>query len=125
MDPFFIPDSMDGMIVEFNPSSSYPNAVNGPAFSVESVSSNYMEVEESINSPPPPNPNPYSQIPDLVAANANMDYFHFSQMQMFDQMQMFYQMHLNYFSSQPLLPMVPMYVHFFMSFYMRFWYFPF
>ena len=50
MDPFFIPDSMDGMIVEFNPSSSYPNSVNGPAFSVESVSSNYMEVEDiSIN----------------------------------------------------------------------------
>ena len=118
MDPFFFPDSMDGMLVEFDPASSYPNSVNGPAMSVESVSSNLMELEEEINSPPPPNPNPYSQIPYFVAANANIDYF--------SQMQMYFLFHFTYFSGQPLLPFpwVPMYVHFLMSFYMRFWNFP-
>ena len=84
MDPFVFPGSMDGMLVEFDPESSYPNSVNGPAMSVESVSSNYMELEAEINSPPPPNPNPYSQIPDFLAANANIDYF--SQMQISYQM---------------------------------------
>jgi len=119
MDPWILPSSIDGMLIEFDLSSSYPNSVNGPAFSGESVSSNYMELEEANNSPPPPNPNPYYNIPDFVAAN--IDYLHFYQMQMY------YLFHFHYLSGLPLLPIpsVPMYVNFLISFYVTFGYFPF
>ena len=135
MDPWIFPSSIDGMLIEFDPSSSYPNSVNGPALSGESVSSNYMELEEeeSPNDPPPPNPNPISSIP-YFTANANLHYFHFYQMNQFFQLQNFYQMnlffqlqdfyqmnlffllHFHYLSGQPLFPIpipwVPMYVPF-------------
>lgn len=108
MDPFIFLPSIDGMLVEFDPSSSYQNSVNGPAFSEESVSSNYMELEDAPNYHP--NPNQYSNIP-YFAANANMDYFNLYQMNLF------YQLNLHYFFGLPLFPIsipwLPVYVPYF------------
>jgi hypothetical protein len=91
MDPFIFPPSMDGMLIEcpYSPSSSYPNSVNGPAFSGESVNSNYMELEAAPNEHPNPNPN-QSNIP-YFAANAN---FYQYQWNLFSQ----YQYQWNLFS---------------------------
>jgi hypothetical protein len=97
MDPFFFPPSIDGMLVEFEPSSSYHNSVHGPVSSEESVNSNYMELEAAANSYP--DSNQYSNN-NLAYLFANRYYFYQMQIHYF----YLYQIHFHYFFGLPLLP---------------------
>ena len=104
MDPFIFPLSIDGMLIDYDPSSSYQNSVNGPAFSYESVNSNYMELEASAAPNSQPNPNLYYHIPDL-AANANIDYLY--------QWNLIYQLNLHFFMIYGFFPFpFPFYFYF-------------
>jgi hypothetical protein len=119
MDPWIFPPSIDGMLIElqYSPSSSYQNSVNGPAFSGESVNSNYMELEAAPNEHPNPNQSYSNNIP-YFAPNANMDLFYQYQLNLF-----YYYYITNYHNlgGLPLFPMeiqwVPVSLPYFSLFY--------